>query len=63
MKAKKAREFWILESEYGYDIKRYFVSVCKSEAEAMAKKAWLDIKDPYDRHEVIHCIEKRRGKK
>lgn len=58
MKAKqKLREFWIIESEYGLDIKRYYTSICRSEEEAKAKKKWLDVKDPYDKHNVFHARE------
>lgn len=53
----KSREFWILESEYGMDIKRYIVSVCRTEKEALLKKRWLDEKDPYDKHQIFHVRE------
>jgi hypothetical protein len=65
---KKAREFWIVESEYGMDFKRYVVSAHRSEAEARSFAKYLDIKNPHDKHEVYPVREiivkagKGRGK-
>lgn len=61
LKAKnKRREFWIVESEYGWDVKRYVTSVCRTEQEAKAFKTYLDIKNPYDKHEIFHMKEIKR---
>lgn len=54
------REWWILESEYGWDIKRVLTTVCQNEEEAKAKKKWLDIKDPHDKHEVVLVREVKK---
>lgn len=56
-KRGKAREFWILESEYGWDIKRYVHSFHHSEEQARALMKYLVLKNPYDKYEIIHCKE------
>lgn len=52
-----AREFYILEAEAGWDIKRYYHSFHKSEAEAKALAKYLELKNPFDKYEIIHCRE------
>lgn len=60
----KAEYLYIVESEYGLDIKRYYASVCKGEAEASAKQIWLRLKDPHDKHDLVKVkVVERNGRK
>lgn len=54
---RKAREYFIVESEYGWDIKRYIKTVCSSELEALKFSAYLDARNPGDKHEVVRVRE------
>lgn len=63
------REYWMVESEYGMDFKRYMTNVLRTEAEALAFQNYLILKNPYDKHEVIRLREvlpgglKKRGRR
>lgn len=52
------RTFFIIESEYGMDFKRWYTSVHKTKEVAQAYKAYLDLKDPYDKHYLVEVVEK-----
>lgn len=54
------REFWILEAETGWDIKRYVRSLHEEEELAKALLKYLQLKNPYDKYEIIHCKEIRK---
>lgn len=53
----KPREFYIVETEAGFDIKRYYHSFHKTLEQAQAFKKYLDLRDPHDKREVIHVRE------
>jgi hypothetical protein len=52
LKRKKRikREFWIVESEFGLDFKRYLTNVLKTEAEAKAYLKYISLRNPLDKH-------------
>lgn len=52
-KKSNQREYWIVESEFGWDVKRYLRTICGSEKEAWHFKRYLDEKNPTDKHEII----------
>ena len=66
MKAKP-RTFWIVESEYGWDVKRYVRSIHPSFEEASTLRTHLRVKNPHDKFEVFEVREtvasRKRGKK
>lgn len=60
VRSKELRIFYIIESEYGLDFKRYVHSFHKTLLEANLLKKYLDIKSPYDKHEVIQVKEYKK---
>ena len=54
------RTYYVLESEYGLDIKRYVRSIHPTKQEAEALRKYLALKNPYDKFEVIEFVERRR---
>lgn len=54
------REFFIVETEAGWDIKRYYHSFHKSIEEANACMTYLRLKHPHDKFEVIHVREVKK---
>ena len=59
----KPREYYIVESEYGFDFKRYIRSIHPTKEEAVTLKKHLDIKNPHDKHEVILFREVTKNKR
>lgn len=57
-KKREKRTFFLVESEYGMDFKRWYTSVHKTRAIAEAYKKYLDLKDPYDKHYLVEVVEK-----
>lgn len=53
----EARTYWMVESEYGLDVKRYSRTVCGSGYEAAMLCNYLYAKNPTDKHEIVQLKE------